>query len=110
MRPRDIERDHGSRAQSYTEGIGRRRVDSFVTNSYVSTLCPVVICPYLCTSEPAFGESARDGGRVYIYIYICIYTYTYTHIYTHIHICTYIYIYTCMYVYIHICVCIHIYI
>ena len=28
-----------------------RALGPFVRNSYVSTLCPVVICPYLCTSE-----------------------------------------------------------
>ena len=27
-----------------------RAIGSFVRNSYVSTLCPVVICPYLCLS------------------------------------------------------------
>ena len=30
---------------------GRQGVGSFVRNSYVSTLCTVVICPYLCTSN-----------------------------------------------------------
>ena len=28
-----------------------RAIGSFVRNSYVSTFCPVVICPYLRTSE-----------------------------------------------------------
>ena len=28
-----------------------RAMGSFVRNSYVSTLCPVVLCPYLCASE-----------------------------------------------------------
>ena len=38
--------------QSYTsKDIRRQGIGSFVRNSYVSTLCPVVICPYLCTSE-----------------------------------------------------------
>ena len=39
-------------SQSYiSKGIWRQGIGSFVRNSYVSTLCPVVICPYLCTSE-----------------------------------------------------------
>ena len=38
--------------QSYTsKGIRRQGIGSFVRDSYVSTPCPVVICPYLCTSE-----------------------------------------------------------
>ena len=41
---------HGT--QSYTsKGIG-----SFVRNSYVSTIRPVVVCPYLCTSEARVGN------------------------------------------------------
>ena len=40
-------------AQSYIrKGIGRQGIGSFcITNPYVSTLRPVVMCPYLCTSE-----------------------------------------------------------
>ena len=39
--------------QSYvSKGIWRQDIGSFVSSSYVSTLCPVVKCPYLCTSEP----------------------------------------------------------
>ena len=34
-----------------SKGIGRQGVGSFVRDSYVSTLRPVVIRPYLCTSE-----------------------------------------------------------
>ena len=34
-----------------SRSICRQCIGSFVRNSYVSTLCPVVICPYLCTSE-----------------------------------------------------------
>ena len=34
-----------------SKGIWRQGIGSFARNSYVSTLCPVVICPYLCTSE-----------------------------------------------------------
>ena len=38
--------------QSYTnKGIWRRGIDSIVRHSCVSTLCPVVIRPYLCISE-----------------------------------------------------------
>ena len=34
-----------------SKGIWRRGIGSAVRNPHVSTLCPVVICPYLCTSE-----------------------------------------------------------
>ena len=38
--------------QSYiSKGIWRQGIGSFVRDSYVSTLWPVVICPYLCTSD-----------------------------------------------------------
>ena len=38
--------------QSYiSKGIWRQGIGSFVRNSYVSTLCPVAICPYLCTPD-----------------------------------------------------------
>ena len=38
--------------QSYiSKGIRRQGVGSFVMSFYVSTICPVVICPYLCTSQ-----------------------------------------------------------
>ena len=38
--------------QSYmSKGTWRQGIGSFVRNSHVSTLCPVVICPYLCTSD-----------------------------------------------------------
>ena len=38
--------------QSYTsKGMCRRGIGSFVRNSYLSTPCPLVICPYLCTSD-----------------------------------------------------------
>ena len=38
--------------QSYiSKGIWRQGIGSFVSKSYVSTLCPVVICPHLCTSD-----------------------------------------------------------
>ena len=41
-----------SMLQSYiNKGIRRQGIGSVVRNSYVSTLCPVVICPNLCTSE-----------------------------------------------------------
>ena len=38
--------------QSYiSKGIRLQGIGSSVRNSYVSTPCPVVICPYLFTSE-----------------------------------------------------------
>ena len=38
--------------QSYiSEGTWRQGIGSFTRNSYVSTLCPVVICPCLCPSD-----------------------------------------------------------
>ena len=38
--------------QSYiSKGIWRQGIGYFARNSYVSTLCAVVICPYLCTHE-----------------------------------------------------------
>ena len=39
-------------------------IGSFVGNSYVSTLCPVVICPYLCTSENLYYST-------FCYITLC---------------------------------------
>ena len=57
------------------KGIGRQGLGSVVRSAYVSALCPVVICPYLCTS---------DTGNIYIYIYI------------HMYMCIYIYIYIYM--------------
>ena len=41
-----------------SKGIGRRGIGSFVRNSYVSTLCPLVICPYLCTSDSRARHAA----------------------------------------------------
>ena len=44
--------------QSYTsKGIGRQGMGSFVRESYVSALCPVVLCLNLCTSEQGTGCS-----------------------------------------------------
>ena len=45
--------EHASAAiQSYiSKGIWRQGIGSFVRNSYVSTLCHLVICPYLRTSK-----------------------------------------------------------
>ena len=40
-----------------------RAIGSFVRHSYVSTLCPDVICPYLCTSEVWWGRLADRVGR-----------------------------------------------
>ena len=50
--PRHKQHALAAQHQSYiTKGIWRQGIGSFVRNSYVSTLCPVVICPYLCTSD-----------------------------------------------------------
>ena len=38
--------------------IRQQGMGSFVRNSYVSRLCPVVICPYLCTSEASARRAA----------------------------------------------------
>ena len=79
------------------KGKWRQGIGSFVRSSCVSTLCPVIICPYLCTSEYVI---------IHIYIYIYVYTYTYIYIYiyihTYIHTYIYIYIYTRVYTYIYI--------
>ena len=42
-----------------SKGIWRLGIGSFLRNSYVSTLCPVAICPYLCTSEAWITRSSR---------------------------------------------------
>ena len=49
-------------------GIGRQGKGSLLERrSYVSALCPVVLCPHLCTSE----EGARKGGQhLYYYPFI----------------------------------------
>ena len=39
-----------------------RAMSSFVRNVYVSTQCPVVICPYLCTPEANCNESSDSGA------------------------------------------------
>ena len=45
-------RTHLFFSQSYiSKGIWRQGISSFLRNSCVSTLCPVVICPYSCTSD-----------------------------------------------------------
>ena len=50
-------------SQSYmSKGIWRQGIGSFVRNSYVSTLCPVVICPYWCTSDSPAGEPHGQGS------------------------------------------------
>ena len=46
--------------QSYiSKGIWRQGIGSFVRNSSASTLCPVVICPCLCTSDLGSWETDR---------------------------------------------------
>ena len=42
------------------KGRGRQGAGSFVRSSYASALCPVVVCPYLCTSD-----SARLGSGLW---------------------------------------------
>ena len=50
-------------SQSYiSKGIWRQGIGSFVRNSNLSTLCPVVICPYVCTSD-FHGEWACSAAR-----------------------------------------------
>ena len=43
------------------EGIGRQGTGSFLRSSWVSTLRPVVICPYLCTPDPRDRRQLRTG-------------------------------------------------
>ena len=65
--------------QSFTsKGIGRQGMFLFVENSHVPTLCPVVLCTYLCTSVfcalhrpnarwPSFGiPSVHLGSRAFV--------------------------------------------
>ena len=74
-------------SQSYTsKGVPRQGVGSLVRSSCVSTLCPVVICLHLRTSERGLAKM-RSLINIYIYIYIYIY----------VHICIII----CIHVYIH---------
>ena len=73
--------------QSYiSKGIRRQGTGSFVRNSYVSTRCSVVICPYLCTSEPSCREAAAhlpprdaslEAGSVdgFVFHHLFIFTY-----------------------------------
>ena len=69
-------------AELHSKVVWRQGIGSSVLNSYVSTLRPVVICPYLCTSE-----------LTYIYIYIYIYV-TYVQLYTYVVSCYSILYYT----------------
>ena len=77
-----------------------RAIGSFVRNSYVSALCPVVICPYLCRSEL---------GSLCLHMYICMYVYVCMYIYIYIYTYTYTYRHLCMYVCIYIYIYTHIY-
>ena len=46
------------------KGIRRQGIGSFVEKySYVSTLCPVVVCPYSCTPEVHCLDHA-EGGKL----------------------------------------------
>ena len=50
--------------QSYiSKSTWRQGIGSLVRNSYVSTLCPVVICPYLCTSDVPKPLEALRGAQ-----------------------------------------------
>ena len=71
---------------------------SSVRSSYVSALCPVVLCPYFehlrgsggacCSGGVPRGRGRRDfllGRNVYMYLSLSIYIYIYTHLYIHIY-------------------------
>ena len=83
----------------------------FVRTSYVSTLCPVVIRPYLCTSEILLILRSIPSAlfekwnwaivrlvfvciHIYIYIYICMYTYIHTYLPTYLPTYIHTYIHT----------------
>ena len=44
-----------------SKGIWRQGIGSFIRNSYVSTLRPVVICPYSCPSEETPRRQTRGA-------------------------------------------------
>ena len=93
-----------------------------------SALCPVIVCPCLCTSDssqvwlhggqglPPRGAdpSAVGEGRAcqtiqpYVTCRYCMITHTYISIYLSISLSLSIYIYIYMYIYIYIYICIHI--
>ena len=61
-RPKDARRP-----QSYTsKGIGPQGTGSFcvVRKSYVPALCPVVLCPYFCTSDALSAPPRRPSSRL----------------------------------------------
>ena len=101
MRRRSMRRGTPFVRAAQVRAYDDRAIGSFARNSYVSTLCPPLICPYLCTSEfEEMYDSFWSPRVTYIYIYIererdityaCIYIYIY--IYTHVYIYVYIYIY-----------------
>ena len=70
-----------------SKGIWRQGIGLSVRNASVSTLCPVVIYPYLCTSDNAgcqkinLEKRAQPLGALYIYIYMYIYIYICIHTY-----------------------------
>ena len=73
--------------------IGRQGIGS----SYVSALCPVVICPYLCTSDSRRADRGLRRERAPVsHIYTvdeqCIYLSLYIHIHMYVYIYIYIYI------------------
>ena len=65
-------------------------------------LCPVVVCPYLCSSE------CFTGVVCYLLLIVCVCmvdccclcmcVYIYIYIHTYIHVCIYIYIYMCTHI------------
>ena len=76
--------------QSYrSKGIWRQGIGSFDRNSCDSTRCPVVICPYLCTSDQClhlrrmrafWSGTDSPSGRMrslssQAYMHVCIYIY-----------------------------------
>ena len=66
--------------QSYvSKGIWRQGIGSFAMNSQVSTLRPVVTCPYLCTPGGERSKYIQYTVYVCIYVYIYIYIYIYRH-------------------------------
>ena len=76
---------HSSRCQSYiSKGIGRQGTGSFVRNSYVSTLCPVVICPYFCTSDTCAPSIAVVTITIINSYYYCYYYYYHYYYYYYI--------------------------
>ena len=58
MMPLASAKKYSGEEDSELQGICRQGIGSFVRNSYVSTLRPVVLCPDLCTPERHAGRLA----------------------------------------------------